>query len=145
MEASTANYLGETPVLEEIVNIGGNIFEHDCERLPGITSGSKSFPADENVEAISGFSDVLHLVHRVPNAIGDLSDFFHLRLGSNRSVGVRLDAADVNNGSGAGEEMLELEAGEDARNTAGTNPVGKHLGTGSLRARHNNVVPTVGL
>ncbi len=68
---------------------------------------------------------------------------FHLRLGSNRSVGVRLDAADANNGSGVGEEMLELdsEVGEDARNTAGTNPLGRHLGTWSLRACHNNVVP----
>ncbi len=49
-------------MLEEIANLGGNIFEHDCERLPGITSCSKSFPADENFEAISGFSDVLDLV-----------------------------------------------------------------------------------
>ncbi len=57
-------------------------------------SGSKFFPADENSEAISGFSDVLDLVNRVPDAIGKLSDFLHLRLGSNRSVGVRLDAAD---------------------------------------------------
>ncbi len=99
---------------------------------PGITSSIKSFPADENFEAISGFSDVLDLVHRVTNAIGELSDFYHLRLGSNRSVGVRRDAADVNNGSVAGEEMLEhdSEVGEDARNTAGTNPVGRHLGTG---------------
>ncbi len=72
-----------------------------------------------------------------------VSDFFHLRLGSNRSVGVGLDAADVNNGSGAGEQMLELdsEVGEDVRNTAGTNPVGRHLGTGSLHSRYNNVVP----
>ncbi len=68
----------------------------------------------------------LILVHRVPDAIGELSDFLQLRLGSNRSVGVRLDAADVNDCSGAGEKMLELdsEVGEDARNTAGTNPVG---------------------
>ncbi len=52
-------------------------------------------------------------------------------------------SADMNDGSGAGEKMLELdsEVGEDARNTAGTNPVGRYLGTGSLRARHNNVVP----
>ncbi len=90
--ASTVNNLVETAGVEEIANLRGNIFEHACERLPGITSGSTSFPADENFEAISGFSDVLHLVHRVPDAIGKLSDFLHLRLGSNRSVGVRLDA-----------------------------------------------------
>ncbi len=67
--------LVETAVLKEIANLGGNIFEHDCERLPGITSGSKSFPADENFETISGFSDVLDLVNRVPDAIGKLRDF----------------------------------------------------------------------
>ncbi len=115
--------------LKKSRTLEGTSSEHDCERLTGITRGSTSFPADGNFEAISGFSNVLDLVHRVPDAIGELRDFLHLRLGSNRSVGVRLDAANMNDGSGACEKMLELdsEVREDARNTAGTNPFGGHL------------------
>ncbi len=82
----------ESAVLEEIANLGRNVFKHDGERLPEITSSSEFFPVDLNFEAISGFSDVLDLVHSVSDAIGELRDFLHLRLGSNRSVGVRLDA-----------------------------------------------------
>ncbi len=52
--ASTANNLVKMAVLEEIANLGGNVLGHDGERLPGITCGCKSFPADENFEANSG-------------------------------------------------------------------------------------------
>ncbi len=88
--------------LKEIGILGGNIFRDKGERLPGITRASESFPVEESFEDISGFSDVLDLVHRAPVAISELSDFLHLRLGSHRGA----DASDMNDGSGAKEEML---------------------------------------
>ncbi len=141
--ATTAKNLVEAAVLEEIANLGENVFEHDDERLPGITKGSESFPAHDNFEAISDFFDALDLVDRAPDVIGEISEFLHLRVGSNRIVGVRLDAAHVNASSSASEEMLELdsEGGEDPRNTAGTSPVYRHLGTGSMHVCHSNGVP----
>ncbi len=110
-------------MLEYIPSLSGNVFEHNDERIPEITSSSESIPADKNFGAICCFSNALD---RVPDAIGELSYFRHLRLGPILRVGVRLHAADLRDASRARGEMLELdnEVREDARNMAAKNPGG---------------------
>ncbi len=66
----------------------------------------------------------------VPDAISELGNFLHLRWGPYRSVGIRLDAADVHDNSRSGKQVLNLdsEVRQDAGDTAKSDPIGGHLG-----------------
>ncbi len=86
--------------------------------------------------------DVFDLVDREPDAIRELDNFLQLRWSPNRSVGIRIDAKDVQDSSRAGKQVLKLDSAvrQDAGDAARSDPIGGHLGAGSVRPRGNIVV-----
>ncbi len=86
--------------------------------------------------------DVLDLVDGVPDAICEPRDFLHLRWSPNRSIGVRLDAADVYDGGSVGKQVLNFdrEVRQDARDAMRSDSITRHLGAGSMRTSDDDVV-----
>ncbi len=78
-----------------------------------------------NFELISSFTNVLDVVDGTPDAIGDLRDFLHFYCSANRSVGVRLDSANVDDGGSVGQQVLNLdgEIRQDTRDAVRSNPL----------------------
>ncbi len=65
-----------------------------------------------NFKMVSSLTSVLDVFNGIPDAIGELRDLFHFCWSANRSVGVRLDSANVDDGSSVGQQVLNLD-GED--------------------------------
>ncbi len=57
--------------------------------------------------------ECLDVVDGIPDAIGELRDFLHFCCSSNRSVGVRLDSANVDYGGSVGQQVLNLNGEAD--------------------------------
>ncbi len=93
--------------------LDGTIFEHNAERLPGISSGGETLPCNQNFEMVCSFTNVLDLVVGVPDAIGELRDFLHFCWSSNRSVGVWLDAAYMDDGDSVSKQVLNFDLKSD--------------------------------
>ncbi len=92
--ASTTKNRIQTFAVEEFANFRRNVFEHDGERFPGISSGSETLPCNQDFEVTSSFTNILDLVNGIPDAIGELGNCLDLRRSPNRSVNLRHNAAD---------------------------------------------------
>ncbi len=57
--------------------------------------------------------ECLDVVDGISDAIGELRDFLHFCWSANRSVGVRLDSAKVDDGGSVGQQVLNLTVKSD--------------------------------
>ncbi len=106
--ASTTKNRIHTAAFEEFPNLRRDIFEHDGERFPGISSSCETLPCNQDLKVTRSFSNVLDLLDGVLDAIREPFNFLHLRWSPNRSVGIRVDAADVHGSSRACNQVLNL-------------------------------------
>ncbi len=71
------------------------------------------------------FSNIFDHVDGVPDAIGELCNFLHLRWSPNRSIAIRLDAADLHDSNRPGKQVLNFdsEVRQDAGDAARSDPL----------------------